>query len=489
VELATRYLVTTHHVFKYIFMSLSRAARHMNAVTRSISAVTIMVIILIAAGAVYYYSRTQSNMPSTSALSSSSSTAGPVTIQFYEALAPSEVAYFTNIIVPQFEVANPDIKVKLDNLPSASDVATSVEALVKGGNAGTTLIGIDNLVVGELVYSNSLMDLSPFLSSIEPQGFITSAQKMVGYEQSVYNATYFIPFRSNIPLTFYSKIAFAKAGITSPPATTEQLMAAAQALQAVGYTGPLMFQGNGRDASAPTELYQWIVQFGGNPFLLNDTGSFHTFQYLWDLSQYFNPDYVNGYWGSYLGLSSGKYQILDYQWPYVYNLLTNSTLGMNNRTLGVYPGPVGPVNGNHVLGGDVLVIPTGATNVDSLVKFANFLLSAQVQTETLINLSWVAVNSAAYANLPANNSDVGQALQEGISQGVFLRNPVPWITQWNNIAYDAFTKIIINHAPSSQIQIILNSENRQMYQYLLTNFGAQVADQYEQNMFRPISVS
>jgi trehalose transport system substrate-binding protein len=458
----------------------------MKAIARSVSGLIVIAIVLIAAGAVYYYSSSRSNAPT---LSSTNSTAGPVIIQFYEALAPSEAAYFSNVVIPQFETANPNIKVNLNNLPSASDVANAVEALVKGGNAGTSLVGIDNLVVGELIYSNTLMDLSPLLTSIEPQGFITSAQKMVAYEQSVYNSTYFIPFRSNVPLTFYSKLAFAKAGITSPPATTEQLMADAKALQAAGYSGPVMLQGSGRDASAPTELYQWIVQFGGNPFLLNDTGSLHMFQYLWDLSQYFNPDYVNGYWGSYVGLSSGQYQILDYQWPYVYNLLTNSTLGMNSATLGVYPGPAGPDNSNHVLGGDVLVIPVGATNIDALSKLANFLLGAQAQTETLINLSWVAVNSAAYRNLPANYSDVGQALQQAISEGVFLRNPVPWITQWNNIAYDAFTKIIINHAQYNQIQSILNSENQQMYQFLLTNYGAPTANQYEQNVFKPISVS
>jgi trehalose transport system substrate-binding protein len=464
----------------------------MKAITRTVSAVIVIVVVLIAAGAVYYYTSIPS-MPSTpttteASMTASSSAVSPVTIQFYEALAPSEAAYFSNVIIPQFEAANPNINVKLDNLPSASDVSSAVQALVKGGNTGTTLVGIDNLVVGELIYANTLMDLSPLLSSIEPAGFISSAQKMVSYEQSVYNAIYFIPFRSNIPLTFYSKVAFAKAGITSPPETTDQLLAAAQALNAAGYTGPVMFQGSGRDASAPTELYQWIVQFGGNPFLLNDTGSVQTFQYLSQLSQHFNPDYVNGYWGSYVGLSSGQYQILDYQWPYVYNLLTNTTLGMDSSTLGVYPGPHGAVNSNHVLGGDVLVIPTGATNVDAIAKFANFLLGAQAQTETLVNLSWVAVNSAAYTNLPANYSDVGQALQQAISEGVFLRNPAPWITQWNNIAYDAFTKIIINHAPNSQIQSILNSENQQMYQYLLTNYGAEIANQYEQNVFKPISV-
>ena len=100
-----------------------------------------------------------------------------------------------------------------------------------------------------------------------------------------------------------------------------------------------------------------MVQFGGNPFLLNDSGDVQTFQYLYNLSSYFNANYIHGYWGSYVGLARGSYQILDYQWPYVYGLLTNSTLGMTSQTLGVYAGPAGPVNSNHLLGGDVPPCP------------------------------------------------------------------------------------------------------------------------------------
>ena len=144
----------------------------------------------------------------------------------------------------------------------------------------------------------------------------------------------------------------------------------------------------------------------------------------WPVSLTCTHDLVNA--------SYGQHPIHNYQWPYVYNLLTNSTLGMTDSTLGVYPGPAGPANSNHVLGGDVLVVPKGATNMDAIAKFANFLLASQAQKDMLLNLSWVAVNSGAYDNLPANFSAVGTALQQAISQGVFLRNPAPWINQWSN---------------------------------------------------------
>ncbi|MEM0288078.1 MAG: ABC transporter substrate-binding protein [Nitrososphaerota archaeon] len=409
-----------------------------------------------------------------------------VTVNFYESLAPSEASFVNTVLIPQFESQNPGISVKLINLPTGQ-VPTEVEALVKGSDVGTSLVGIDDMVVGELLYGNDLMNLTPLISTMEPTGLIPSAVNMINYEKQVFNGIYFIPFRSNVPLVFYSKQAFSQAGISSPPSTYSELLSDAAKLSASGYSGPVMFQGHG-GASTATELYQWMVQFGGNPLLLNDSGDVQTFQYLYNLSQYFNPDYIHGYWGSYVGLAKGTYQVLDYQWPYVYGLLTNSTLGMTDSTLGVYPGPSGPVNGNHLLGGDVLVIPKGATNLPQIEAFAKFLLGAQAQRETLLSLAWVAVNSQAYQNLPANFSAVGTALEEAISTGVFLRNPVPWINEWNAIVDNAWTAIIVNHASYGQIKAILDGANQQLYSYLLTNYGSSIANQYEQNFFKPISV-
>lgn len=460
-------------------MSLHIAMYTKKGASRSAWAVGVVIVIIIAAITGYFALTNLGHATTTSR----------VNIKFYESLAPSEAAYFQGTIIPQFESLYPDVNVTLVNLPSASQVATDVEALEKGNDVGASLVGIDNLVVGELIYGNYLMNLTPIISTMEPSGLIQSALNMISYENQVYKAIYFIPFRSNIPLVFYSKTAFQNAGITNPPATYQELLQDAQKLKSAGYTAPVMFQGHG-GASTPTELYQWMVQFGGNPFLFNDSGDVQAFQYLWNLSSYFTPEYIHGYWGSYVGLAQGTYQILDYQWPYVYNLLTtNASLGMSNQTLGVYPGPSGPVNGNHLLGGDVLVIPKGATDLTQIEEFANFLLGAQSQRETLIHLSWVAVNSAAYQNLPNNFSAVGTALEQAVSTGVFLRNPTPWITQWNSLADDAWTKIIVNHASYSQIQSILSAENQQLYEYLLSNYNATVAQQYEQNVYKPISVS
>ncbi len=413
-------------------------------------------------------------------------------VTFYESLAPSESSYFQNILIPQFEQAHPNITVSFVNLPSGQP-ASEIQTLVQSHDVGASLVGLDNLLVGEVIYTSSgsdLMNLNPILSTMMPSGLIPSAVNMTHYEQSVFGATYFIPFRSNIPLVFYSKTAFAKAGITTPPANWSAMLSAAQKLgnQSVMFQGAAN-TGTHTGSSTATEMYQWMVQAGGNPFVLNDSGDLAAWQYVYNLSASFNPGYTGGYWGSYAGLAKGSYQILDYQWPYIYTqLTTNATYGMSSSTLGVYPGPVGPKNGNHLLGGDVLVIPKGATNVPQIESLANFLLGAQAQRETLLNLSWVAVNSAAYTNLPANYSQVGNALQQAISTGVFLRNPTPWISYWQVVCSDAFTQIIVNHASFSTIPSILSTYNHQMYTYLQTTYNSTVANTYESGGYAPISV-
>ncbi|MBO0888759.1 hypothetical protein J2P12_06630, partial [Candidatus Bathyarchaeota archaeon] len=108
-------------------------------------------------------------------------------IKFYENLAQSEKSFFENILIPQFHSIYPNTTVTLVNLPSASDEANDVKALVQGNCVGSTLVGIDNLAVGELTYSNSVMNLTSIIGSIEPTNLIPSAVNLISYEQKIYN--------------------------------------------------------------------------------------------------------------------------------------------------------------------------------------------------------------------------------------------------------------------------------------------------------------
>ncbi len=447
-----------------------------------------MVIVAVIAFSAGYF-------PFHSTTTSSSST---VNIEFYESVASSEAAFINNTLIPQFETEYPGIHVTFINVGSEG-VSKDILALEASGHVGSIVAGQDNLEIGQLIYSSSgnvLMNLTPMAQALMPSSLIPAAANLVNYEKKVFGGVYFFPFRGNVPLVFYNKTMFSNAGIETPPGNYTQLLQDAKIIKSKTGQNAIMIQGastNGghTGSSTATELYQMMVQFGGNPLYLNDTGDIMAIQELYNLSSYFSPDFKTGYWGSYHGLAVGNYSILDYQWPYIYNILTKSPYTMTNSTLGVYPGPSGPVNGNHLLGGDVLFIPKGATNVPALESFIRFLLGAQAQRETLINLSWVAINANAYKDLPASQSVVFTALEQAIATGVFLRNPTPWITEWQVIlCNDVFNPVFVTHLKGySDIPSLLSNAHEAMYQYILTNYGQTNATLYQNpNNYAPISV-
>lgn len=403
-----------------------------------------------------------------------------VTINYYDDLAPSEAKAFDDVIIPEFEKLYPNITVHLI-VESASDMVSTIEALEKGNDVGATVIAEDNMIIGELLYAGDLMNLTPYASNVVPSSMIPSMVNLMKYEQTVYHGMYFIPFRGNIPLVWYNETVFKELNLPAPQ-TWSQLMQDTKMIYQKTGVKPIMFQGHG-GASTATELYQWMVQAGGNPFIFNDSGDVRVFTFLDELSAYMNPAYIHGYWGSYKGLTDGEYYILDYQWPYIYAVMKSE--GVNVSNIGFYPGPAGPVNNDHLVGGDVLAIPKGATHLTDLLIFIKFLLSYQVQRDIITILGEPAVNAKAYQNLPSNISALFKAEEEAF-QSAFFREPVPWISYWNTIADKVFDEIVVDHAPISEIPSILSQANAEMYTYLKTTYNPTVANEYEEGYFQPL---
>lgn len=424
-----------------------------------------------------------------------------VNVQFYESLGTSEASFINNTLIPQFEAQHPGTTVTLVNVGSGM-TSKDVLALEQSGKVGPVVVGQDNLEIGQLIYSsqgNVMMNLTNKTSTMLPSTIISAAQNMINYEKTVFGGIYFFPFRANIPLTFYNTSSLATAGLSAPPTNNSQMLQYLSAIKTATGQKALMIQGASTTtghtgASTATELYQMMVQSGGNPLYANDTGDVHAFQYLYNLTPYLADSYTSGYWGTYHGLALGNYSLLNYQWPYIYSNLISGTGGytMSNTTLGVYAGPNGSVNGQHLLGGDVLFIPKGASDVPQLESFITFMLGAQAQREYMINQSWPAINSAAYVDLPAGQAAVFNAEAQAINNGVFLRNPTPWITEWNTLICNlAFNPLIVHGQGNTvaNITAALNNVHSQMYTYIQQNYGQANATLYNNpSNYAPISV-
>jgi len=364
--------------------------------------------------------------PSNSVPTIYSSSQPSVSITYYTSMSTADESYI-NGVISTFESAYPNIHVT-PSYVTATSIVSAVQAEQSSGSSSGSynniVMTIDNLDVGTLFYEGYLANLTSATSKITADaGVLPSISSLNSYEIHVFGGTYFLTQLVNIPLVWMDWSAMTGAGITTAPTTYTQLFNDAKTLYHKYGVGEVNFQGHG-GASTATELYQWMVQFGGNPMVFNDSGDIHAMEYLYNLSPYLSPDYTTSYWATYTGLASNSYTMMYYQWPGSVNLTALSMKQYNS-------------------------------------------------SDTALNASLAAIKG-----------------------GVFLRDPVVWINQWQVYMDNAWTEIIVDHSTTSYSSIpsILSSENSAMYNYLYNTtgpsglYGPTVAHEYENGYFQPVSV-
>ena len=353
--------------------------------------------------------------PSTTVPTIYSPSNATVTVYYYSSISTADVSYVTSVL-NNFHTAYPNINVE-PSFITATNIVSDISSLVTANSHANVVMTIDNLDVGTLFYDSYLFNLTSWVNTITSGAqVISSINQLNNYEVSVFGGTYFLTQLVNVPLVWMDYTAMKKAGITSPPTTYTQLYTDAKTLYTYyNDTGMINFQGHG-GASTPTELYQWMVQFDGNPMVFNDTGDIQAMEYIYNLSQYFSPDYKTSYWATYTGLASNTYTVMYYQWPGSVNL---TKLGMT------------PYN----------------------------------STDTALNESLNALKG-----------------------GVFLRSPVAWIGEWQDIMDNTVWKVVEDHSGLSSLVSALNSANSHMDSYLSSLYGSHVAQLYEQGYYKPVSV-
>lgn len=267
-------------------------------------------------------SSSYTSSPSTSVPTIYAASNTSVDISYYTSISTSDESYVTSVM-KNFMTAYPNIHVT-SSFITASSMVEEISSLVTGHSHANVVMTIDNLDVGVLFYDGYLASLTGISNTISDGHFISQIQNLDNYESTVFGGIYFFTQLTNIPLVWIDYTALQGAGITNVPTTYTALYSDAKTLYKKYGVGEINFQGHG-GASTPTELYQWMVQFGGNPMLFNDTGDIQAMSYIYNLSAYFSPDYTTSYWATYTGLASNSYTVMYYQWPGSVNL---TKLGM-----------------------------------------------------------------------------------------------------------------------------------------------------------------
>ncbi len=321
-----------------------------------------------------------------------------------------------------------------------------LKAMAAAGRVEIDLFAQDNMRLQELVEAGLVQPLDNLDVRLDPaiQSPLASAGILGGHR-------YFLPFRPNVQIAYYNTAKFTATGLT-PPRTWDALREVARAFKTKDGVGRVLFQAAG-GAPTVTQLYEWIVSAGGDPFDFRHPGTLATFRFLRELAPDLSPDSRRAKWDTTNDALAQESVYLAQNWPFGISLLIHD---YGKTDIGTYSGWTGPAREAHVIGGDVLGIPVGAAHRDLALRLIRHLESRQVQEIFAARLGWPTIRSDALGTVDAWLRPHVAAVEEAMRHGIFRKN-VPYWAEYERIASEAVERILFgSESPDKVLPSLAN---------------------------------
>jgi len=156
-----------------------------------------------------------------------------------------------------FERANPDIEVAWEIVPW-DGLRQKLTTEIAGGN-NTDLVILATTWLPDLVSQSLLAPLDGLLPSSFTDRFLPNFLQ----RQALNGKQYGLPVAASVRALFYNKDIFARAGITAPPATWDDLIADAKRIKALNEPNVFGYGMQGKGAETDVYLYYLMWSLGG----------------------------------------------------------------------------------------------------------------------------------------------------------------------------------------------------------------------------------
>jgi multiple sugar transport system substrate-binding protein len=303
---------------------------------------------------------------------------GPVTITFWHAYNPLETETFNEQVLPAFEAAHPNIKVEAQPVPY-DEFRRKLLTAIAGGTA-PDLIRSDIIWVPEFAELGALVALDELMPDFE------------GYKERVFPGPlstnfwqdhyYGLPLDTNTRVLLWNKAVFEAAGLSGPPTTFDEFLAACEQIKALG-RDRYCFADGGTYAWA---VNPWIWSSGGDitdPDItqatgyLNGPGTVAAYEFLLDLlrKEYLHPGILGGGVDTWGGLAKGEIaMVLEGPWfpPLFDRQFPDVEYGFALM-------PAGPGGAISVVGGEDIVLFQQSKNKEAAAEFIRFMLLPETQ--------------------------------------------------------------------------------------------------------------
>jgi trehalose transport system substrate-binding protein len=311
-------------------------------------------------------------------------------------------------------------EVKVSNVP-AEDIPNRLQVDVDAGRNTIHLISFDNntlatLVDGELVQP---------LDEVEIPSEVNEALIPATFD----GTQYFLPFRPNVRVAYLNAVSTEGTGVTQPPATFDEYRSMAESFsQETGQ--PRVTVSLAPGSSAPVVVSEWILSFGGNPVVLNDEGSIEAMtelQSMWE-DGLLARESLQAEFDTEVDYLRGETAFYAQNWPFTSSIFQDE--GVLNL-FHIHQGWAGPDGEFHVIGGDVLAIPTGVEGEqrEAAIELANFLMGQEAQSILAEVNAWPSIRDDAVQNVPSELQATFDAVQAALQNGWYR----PSVSYWPDV--------------------------------------------------------
>ncbi|PPS42207.1 ABC transporter substrate-binding protein [Chroococcidiopsis sp. TS-821] len=354
-------------------------------------------------------------------------------ITFWHGVNPPSNRDVLQKLVDQFNQEHPDIQVESLYVGQAEQQLPKILAAVVG-NAPPDLLWFNATLTGQLVELDAIRPLEDWLTALPVKKQLDPALfESMEYQGHIWS----VPFGTNNSGVFYRPSLFQAAGITKLPETWEELRQVARQLtrdtdgdNRIDQHGMFLPLGKGEFAVFLWLPFMWSA--GGELVgdtqqavavdLANNSGAIAALQFWQNLI-------ADG--SAVLSLPERGFEIDNFLAGKVAMQLTGPwTLGQLKSTgvdFGVFPIPVNKRRATGIGGENLFVFKSTPQREQAALKFAEFVLSEQFQTQWAIGTGYLPVNLKARENdqykafakeLPAVQVFLEQA-QYGRSRPIF----------------------------------------------------------------------
>ncbi|WP_052144758.1 ABC transporter substrate-binding protein [Halalkalibacter okhensis] len=341
-------------------------------------------------------------------------------------LDDSEWALFREKILPAFKLQT---GIEIEAIDARSDGMIST---LQSAEEQIDLFAMDVNNLSQFVQLGLVEDLSSY-SYMIPTSIVQGMVDASTFDESLL----FMPFRPNVEITFFNESLLSQYGL-NPPANWDELLHTARTLHNETGTGRIAIKANS-ETDMILHLFDFIKQAGGDPYVLNDTGSIEAFMYLQELYPYLSQESQEANWDTMNQYLESDSVYIGKNWPFYIPEFHSS----GKVEIKAYSGWHGPERASHVLGGDVLGIPKGSENVEAAMMFAQYLMSKPVQEVLANELAWPPVRFDSYGIIEGYQEPFFETIQN-VLQDAEPRGNKPYWSEIEPIYIEVFESTVIN---------------------------------------------